>query len=106
MSYHDVGVSLEYEEWNNQMRSPTTCVVMVKVSYVQGLSKVGTTLRWWRNNDVTRALIEVHKAQESNQCVAQRDVQKDMYKCISVWDARMCLSTFASRWYIEYQYKY
>ena len=106
MSYHDVGVSLEYEEWNNQIRSPTTCVVMVKVSYVQRFSQGGTTLRWWRNNDVTRALIKVHTAQESNQCIAQRYVQADMYKCMSVWAARMCLSTFASRWYIEDQYKY
>ena len=74
---------------------------MVKVSYVQRFSQGGTTLRWWRNNDVTRALIKVHTAKESNQCIAQRYVQADMYKCMSVWAARMCLSTFAIRWYIE-----
>ena len=35
-------------------------------------------------NDVTRALIKVHTAQESNLGIAQRYVQADMYKCMSV----------------------
>ena len=106
MFYHDVGISLEYEDWNNNIRSPITCVVTVELVTCRGKVKDGTTFGW-RTNDVTRALIKVYTAQESNQCIVQMYVQADMYKCMSVWAAWMCLYTFALiRWYIEGQYTY
>ena len=40
MFYHDVGVSLEYEDWNNNIRSPITCVVMVKLVTCRGKVKM------------------------------------------------------------------
>ena len=83
------GVSLEYEDWNNQSRSPTTYVVMVELVTCRGEVKDGTTYGW-RTNDVTRALSKVCTVQESNQCIVQMYVQAD----VQVHESMGCVDVF------------
>ena len=87
MFYHDVGISLEYEDWNTNIRPPITCVVMVELVTCRGTVKDGTTSGWWRTNDVTRALIKVYTARESNQWIVQMYVQAD----VQVHESMGCL---------------
>jgi len=98
---HDVGISLEYEDWNNNIRSPITCVVMVELVTCRGKVKDGTTYGWWRTNDVTRALSKVCTAQESNQCIIQMYVQADVQVhesmgCVDVF-IYVCITALAQR---------
>ena len=87
---HDVGISLEYEDWNNNIRSPITCVVMVELFTCRGKVRDGTTFGWRWTNDVTRALIAVYTAQESNQCIVQMYVQAD----VQVHESMGCVDVF------------
>ena len=90
MFYHDVGISLEYEDWNNNIRPPITCVVMAELVTCRGTVKDGTTSGWWRTSDVTRVLIKVYTAQESNQCIVQMYVQAD----VQVHESMGCVDVF------------
>lgn len=87
---HDVGISLEYEDWNNNIRSPITCVVMVELVTCRGKVKDDTTYGWWRTNDVTRALSKVCTAQKSNHCIVQMYVQAD----VQVHESMGCVDVF------------
>ena len=108
MFYNDVRISLEYEDWNNIITSPTTCVVMAELVTCRGKVKVVwhlgggglmTLLGLWLRCIQLRNRISV-----SPKCMCRQI-------CTSAWMYGLlgCVylySTFATCCYIAYQYEY